>query len=309
MLLSLALIAAVQDPAFETVRIKSSTDGSEQQVRWYAAPGSKPAPLLVLLHTWSSNFNQKGFAETALKECADRGWHLVHPDFRGPNVRPEACGSDLAVQDVLDAVAWARKKVKVDPKRIYLSGTSGGGHMSLLMATRAPDLWAAVSAWVPVTDLAAWHGDTKKAGRKYWKNLEKVCGGPPGTSATVDAEYRKRSPLFHLARAKGLALDINTGIHDGYTGSIPVTHTLRAFNALAEANGRADRKLSEDQMNHMRTKQEIPPDLAAEREDDATRRRKVLFRRQAGPVRLTVFDGTHEGDVAAAVAWLSGKHR
>lgn len=177
--------------------------------------------------------------------------------------------------------------------------------MTLQVAARAPDDWAAVSAWVPVTDLAAWHAETKQAGRKYWKNLEQACGGPPGTSPKVDAEYRKRSPLFHLANAKGLAVDINTGIHDGYTGSIPVTHSLRAFNVLAEANGHADRKVTEQQMNHMRTRREIPPDLARERKDDATRRRRVLFRRQAGPVRLTVFDGTHEGDIKAAVAWLA----
>ena len=29
---------------------------------------------------------------------------MVYPNFRGPNNRPEACGSDFAVQDIEDAV-------------------------------------------------------------------------------------------------------------------------------------------------------------------------------------------------------------
>ena len=64
-------------------------------------------------------------------------------------------------------VDFAKKKTRIDKKRILLVGTSGGGYMSLLMAGRAPNLWAGVSAWVPISDLAAWHSETKKKGLKY----------------------------------------------------------------------------------------------------------------------------------------------
>jgi hypothetical protein len=39
--------------------------------------------------------------------------------------------------------------------------------------------------------------------------------------------------------------------------------------------------------------------------DEPGRRNKVLLRRQAGPVRLTVFNGGHEGDMPTAVRWLA----
>ena len=50
----------------------------------------------------------------------------------------------------------------MDDKRIYLVGISGGGQMALIMAGRAPNVWAGVSAWVPIADLAEWHDFCKK---------------------------------------------------------------------------------------------------------------------------------------------------
>ncbi len=70
-----------------------------------------------------------------------------------------------------------RKTLAIDPQRIYLVGVSGGGHMALLMAGRAPEVWAGVSAWCGISDLAAWHRQTKAAGLSYWQSLEKACGG------------------------------------------------------------------------------------------------------------------------------------
>ena len=110
--------------------------------------------------------------------------------------------------------------------------------------------------------------------------------------------------MFALPDAKGVNIDLNVGIHDGHTGSIPVTHSLWAFNVLAQANGQAKQKLTDPQIEFMRKERKIPPTLAAEHEEDATRLRKVLFRRNAGPARLTIFEGTHESDNAAAIEWL-----
>ena len=229
----------------------------------------------------------------------------MSPEFRGPNNRPEACASDLAVQDVLDAVDYVRTHARVDEKRIYVLGGSGGGHMALVMAHRAPRLWAAVSAWVPITDLAAWHGFCLEKGYKYAKDVELSLGGPPG-DATRDEDYRKRSPLFWLARAKGIPIDIQTGIHDGHGGrAVPIDHSLRAFNVLAEANGHAPKKLSEDDVAFLTREARVPEHLAKEQIDEPGREHAVLFRRTAGPVRLTLFDGGHVIDVPPALEWLA----
>ncbi len=301
--------AAAEDPAppvFAEVRITSAADGSRQPARWYAPSATaEPVPLLVMLHSWNGDYKQRGLSDEALVECANRGWALIHPHFRGPNKNPKACASPEAVQDVLDAIAFAQSQARIDKKRIHLLGTSGGGHMSLMMACKAPHLFAGVSAWVPPTDLAVWHRETARGGHTYARDLEAITGGKPGQSKAIDAQYHARSPLFHLHLARGVNIDINVGIHDGHTGSIPISHSLNAFNRLAQVNQQPAKRLTESQQDHMIKQRTIPQSLAKETEKDDTRKKPVLFRRTAGPVRLTIFNGTHEGDTKAAIHWLS----
>ena len=296
--------------AQHAVRIPSSIDGSEQLVIWHCPESAardvqgQGVPLLVYLHSWSGGFEQ-GVSLIGLAK--KMGWVLVAPDFRGPNNRPEACASELASQDILDAVDYAKKHARIDSSRIILLGGSGGGHMALVMAARAPQVWAGVSAWVPISDLAAWHAESTARKTNYAKMLEQSCGGPP--SPTTESEYRKRSPLFHLAAAKAVPLDINTGIHDGHTGSVPVSHSLYAFNALAAASGHPERKVSEADIRSMVKEQKIPAALASETQTDPERQKPVLFRRIASQARITVFEGGHDSEPAAAIAWLARQRR
>lgn len=291
-------------PGVQVITVRNTIDGVEEPVWFLPNPSADPAPLLVHLHSWSARLGEASLA----RDCATRGWAFLSPNFRGPNNRPEACGSRVAIQDVLDAVAHARRVTKVDPRRIYLIGGSGGGHMALMMAQAAPELWAAVSSWVPITDLAAWHAFSKKQGSRYHTMMEQACGGPPGTPAT-DAEYRARSPLFHLARAKGVKIDLQVGIRDGHEGSVPVSNALHAFNALARINGHESLALSDADVTSITAQARLPDSLATEKVDEPNRRRAVLFRRAAGPVRLTIFDGAHESDFAPAVRWLAEQTR
>jgi len=41
--------------------------------------------------------------------------------------------------------------------------------MALVMAERAPQVWAAVSVWVPIVDLAAWYQFSKATGSQYYR--------------------------------------------------------------------------------------------------------------------------------------------
>ncbi|MBN2288898.1 MAG: prolyl oligopeptidase family serine peptidase, partial [Candidatus Glassbacteria bacterium] len=269
-------------------------------------PGRGPAPLLVVLHTWSGDYlQQESLPYYRLAE--QRGWVFVHPDFRGPNHGPAAAGSPAATADILDAVAYARARTSVDEARIYLTGTSGGGHMTLLTAARHPEIWAAASAWVPISHLALWYGECYERGNlKYMKDMEASCGGAPvDDGPEVDACYRLRSPLSVLHQAAGLPLEICAGIRDGHEGSVPVSQTLLAFNVLAEANGMPEKALSPGQIHYFVTTAQVPASLRGEAVDDPSYGpKKVLFRRSAGPARVTIFDGAHEGIPEAAVAWL-----
>ena len=228
------------------VSIRSTADGSDQPC-YVILPdgfdaGGEAMPLLVSLHTWSGNLEQRN--KPLEEEANRRGWIYLFPNFRGRNDNPAACGSLKAQQDILDAVAWARKKYPVDPKRIYLTGVSGGGHMTMLMVGRHPELWAAASAWVGISDLSSWH-ERHKADN-YGAMLRKCCDGRPGDNPAVDEQYRARSPISHLHRAAQVPVDIAAGVHDGHTGSVPIRHSLDAFNAIAKAAGGAQVRRDRD---------------------------------------------------------------
>lgn len=297
-------------PVCRRVHIRSSVDG-QRQPAWFFVPNQSrcyklhndPVPLLVALHSWGGGYGNSPWKKYR-RECAKFGFVMIRPHYRGPNVRPEACASDLAVQDVLDAVEYAQNNARVDPRRVYLVGCSGGGHMALTLAHLYPQTWAAVSVWGAQTDLFALYRQSRRIVPRYVRNLKEVCGGPPGTE-DADREYRKRSPLFHLDTARELPIDINAGIHDGYEGPVTIDHSLRAFNALARANGHADDLLSGEQIQYLVKEQKVPSSLTDTWERDIRRRTPILFRRSAGPVRLTIFDGEHEIDYYAAVRWLA----
>jgi poly(3-hydroxybutyrate) depolymerase len=291
-------------PQVETVTFRSSAGGPEQKTLLYLPPGDTPVPLLVAFHTWAGDYlqDEAPYAEW----CIDRGWAFLHPDLRGPANRPDAAGSELAFADLAAALDLVRARRRIDPDRIYAAGASAGGMMALLAAARMPDVWAAASAWVPVTDLAAWHADSIARKNKYAAEIEQVCGGPPGRSATVDAAYATRSVVARLGAAKiPFPLDINTGIHDGHQGSVPVSHAIRAFNVVAAAEDR----IPEATIEALVRERAVPPALAFEGSDPLYEYRPVLLRRTSGGSRLTIFDGGHEILHEAGLSWLEAQRR
>lgn len=292
-----------RDPnaARHTIRVKSSMDGALQPCVFVAARKGEARPLLVYLHPWRHGYDTDSTRWQA--EAKARDWHFLAPHFRGPNKRPEACASRLARQDVLDAVAFVKQHRAMDTQRIYAGGVSGGGHMALVMAAEVPDLWAGVSAWCPVSDLRAFYHECRAQGAKAYRHIVKVCGGEPGSSPKVDEELRYRSPLFHMALAKDLPLDINHGIRDGQPRGIGIQHSIWAFNALAEA--RVDAPVPADTIDTHCRLENLTPDPI----QDDTYGRTIYLRRTTGPSRLTLFEGGHEDLPAAACAWLEGMRK
>ena len=296
----------------DLVQVKSSIDGTMQPC-WYWVPeaASKTAvPLIVGLHTWSADYKQIGHYRTVQREAKRRGWAFVGPNFRGPNSTPTGCGSDLAVQDIEDAVEYVKRSCKIDADRVYIIGGSGGGHMTLLMLGRKPGLFAAGSAFCPITDLARWHADSlldhPGRGKNYARMMEKACGGIPSEKAE---EYAKRSPLTWLAAAKKAKSPayIATGIHDGWTGSVPVGHAIRGFNALCEKGA----EVSEEHIAAIEADRSIPAGLETEKVNDPfyDAKKRIHFRRTSGNVRITLFEGGHGGNFAAGFDFLSRQRR
>ncbi|MFN5284558.1 MAG: alpha/beta hydrolase family protein [Planctomyces sp.] len=296
-------------PATLQYDIPSSLDGKSQPVLAWAPDTAKvqKTPLFVFLHSWSSDYTQDN--SKWLKACAERGWIWLHPNFRGINQSPQACGSRLARQDILDAIEHACELWQVDRERIYLAGVSGGGHMSLLMAGHHPERFSAISAWVGPTDLAQWHRFHTQDGKpgKYAKMIEKSLLGAPGTSPEIDAEYRDRSPVYHLHQATTLPVSIWAGVEDGHTGSVPVSHSLWAFNAVCRGLQRPE--ISDLEIQQLVRDRQLQQPTADDMAEDVELGRKIFLRRRAGPSVVTIFDGGHESLPPAAMAWLSRQQR
>jgi acetyl esterase/lipase len=280
------------------IKYPSSADHSAQPAMFYAPATQKPVPLVLALHSWSGNYKQNIHKDIE-DWCIQKGWAYIHPDFRGPNNRPEATGSKLVVADILSAVEYARKTANIDSAEIYLVGTSGGGYTALVMAGHAPEMWAGVSVWVPISDLRAWH-----AQGRYVDDLVKSCGGAPGASAKVDKEYAERSPITYLRNAKGLTLHINAGIHDGHKGSVPISHSLLAFNEVAAKQD----QISEEDIGFFVRNAKVPPNLKSNISDPSYGKKRPLFRRVSGNATVTIFDGGHELVAPAAISWIEKIH-
>ena len=207
-----------------------SSDGEEKPCS--ALPKGRKDPL-VGLHTWSADSdNQRDTSPACSRQrlvsaIAEPGPNLAS----NPRAR-EACASPLAIGDILACVDafCERYPEKVDEKRIYLLGGSGGGHMALCTLAAAPQRWAMVSSWCPITDLAAWYHENPH----YAPHIAACCGGEPGASPEVDREYYLRSPINLVDKLVAGRVYIN---HGRYDRSVPYTHSLRLYNALCQKGG------------------------------------------------------------------------
>lgn len=314
-LLCVSTRAAAQDlPRLEKIELTSTMDGETQPVLYWAPAGArrsdtptKKTPMLVFLHSWSSDYLQEN--DKWLEPTVARGWIYLHPNFRGANQSPKACGSKFARQDVLDSIDWAIKNLNVDETRLYLAGSSGGGHMSMLMSGHHPERFSAVSAWVGISNLAEWyrfHAPQKKVS-KYARMISDSLGGPPGESDERDAEYKDRSPIYHIHQVGDLPVEICAGVQDGISGSVPIRQSLEPFNAVAKAHG--NEQVPEKDMDYLWANGRLLVPTKSDLVTDAAWSRPILLRRNSKAARVTIFQGGHESLPDAAFDWLERHQR
>lgn len=288
-------IGAVQAPAsesgwpegFREVAIPT-VDGGVQMAYYRPSSRSTPQPLVVVLHTWSGDYRQQ--SNSLADQVTARDWHYIHPGFRGPNRHPEACCSDLVIADIDAAIDYAIAQGSVDPERIYVTGASGGGYATLCYFMKGVHTAASYAAWVPISDLEAWHAETAARGLRYAEEVRQCTG----SGSTLDvAEARRRSPL-HMAtptdRLRETRLRLFAGIRDGYDGSVPITHSLLFYNkVLTDLGVSAPASIiSDDDIRRLLTLT-VPQGVQGQ-----IGGRAVLYDRRHETLRVTIFDGDHE---------------
>ncbi|MFN8347654.1 MAG: prolyl oligopeptidase family serine peptidase [Spirosomataceae bacterium] len=270
--------------------ITSRLDGYVQNFYYAKTTSSTPQPLLVELHSWSNTADSQ--KEILGDEAQAENWNYLLPNFRGVNNHVKACCSEYVIADIDEAIDWALKNLNADPERIYVAGVSGGGYATLAMYMKSRHTIRAFSAWASISDLAAWYGESVERKNRYGPEILKCTGA----GDTFDAEKAKeRSPLYWktpLKKRKKSTLQIYAGVHDGYTGSVPISHSLRFYNKLAADFKEKDktRYVPEEDAATLLNTQTYPVSGTPQRLDD----RVILYRKNAKNVTLTIFEGTHE---------------
>ena len=92
---------------------------------------------------------------------AARGYAVLQPNFRGSSGYGDSWFQEngfrswkTAIGDVDDGGRWLIKEGIADPKRLAIVGWSYGGYAALQSPVLAPDLFKAIVAIAPVTDLS-----------------------------------------------------------------------------------------------------------------------------------------------------------
>jgi pimeloyl-ACP methyl ester carboxylesterase len=266
------------------VRIKSSVDGTIQKARFFSAQSSRQQPLVVSLHTWSGDYDQK---DPLAEKAKNSDWNYIHPDFRGPNRRADACLSDKVMSDIDDAIQFAIDNGSVDLQNIFVVGASGGGHAALGAYMRTRHNIRAFLAWVPISDLEAWYWQSKYRRSTYADDIV-ACTSANDTFNI--AEALKRSPLhWEMPPTLNGRLEMYAGVNDGYSDSVPISHSILFFNKVVEHVGKPSMFINQDEMIECLTRG--IPEAESNRKMEG---RAVLYSRDAEQVSLIIFDGGHE---------------
>ncbi len=224
----------------------------------------------------------------------EKGWNYIHPDFRGSNNRPEACGSEMVIPDIEDAIQYAIERGNVDPDNIHVIGTSGGGYATLLMYMKTSLDIGSFSAWVPISDLVDWYWACDSRGLKYAGDIL-LSTGSLGSMLNTE-EAKRRSPYFMetpVSMRKNSLLNIYCGIHDGYTGSVPITQSINFYNkVVSDMKGDKDAVVSGEDASYMLSQRTFKPDEKAPL--IGVEGRRIHYRKQYRSITLTIFEGGHE---------------
>jgi pimeloyl-ACP methyl ester carboxylesterase len=269
--------------------IRSSLDGNMEVFYYDKSTSTQPAPLLVQLHSWSTTSHS---TFTLAEEARAKKWNFILPNFRGVNQTPKACCSDFAIADIDEAIDWAIKHLNVDTRRIFVVGVSGGGYATFAMYMKSRHKIHSFSAWCGISDLSAW----------YWQSLERKNKYATDIIHCTDAgdtfneeKAKDRSPLFWNTptkqRRKSI-LQIYVGIHDGYSGSVPISQSIHFYNKLLKDYNEKNsvNYVSPEDLETMLQTQRFSPADSSKKVGG----RLIHYQKSSKHISLTVFEGGHE---------------
>ena len=179
-------------------------------------PGSdgKNLPAIVMPHGGPSARDEWGFDWLA-QFYANRGFAVLQPNFRGSS----GYGADwfqhngfrswkTAIGDVNDGGRWLLRQGIAAPGKLAIVGWSYGGYAALQSQVLDPDLFKAIVAVAPVTDLEAYRDENRRF--TSFARVNAFVGSGP--------HVREGSPAQNIDRIKAPVLlfhgdrDLNVGV-------------------------------------------------------------------------------------------------
>lgn len=197
-----------------------------------AGSDGKNLPAIVMPHGGPGARDEWGFDWLA-QYFANRGYAVLQPNFRGSTGYGEAWFQKngfqswrTAIGDVNDAGRWLKDQGIAAPGKLAIVGWSYGGYAALQSSVLDPDLFKAIVAVAPVTDLDA----LREESRRYtnFKLVDAFIGRGP--------HVQEGSPAQNAARIKAPVLMF----HGDQDANVGVAESRLMLARLKAAGGKAD---------------------------------------------------------------------
>ena len=206
LLLSRPEVASVKLATVKPVEVRTA-DGTNVPGYLTLPPGStgKGLPAIVMPHGGPGARDEWRFDWLA-QYYANRGFAVLQPNFRGSSGYGDEWFKNngfqswrIAIGDVTDSGRWLVSQGIADPAKLAVVGWSYGGYAALQSGVVAPDLFKAIVAIAPVTDLGLLKSELRAfsgsaIARDYVGAGAHIREGSPAQRA---AEIRAPVQLFH----------------------------------------------------------------------------------------------------------------
>ncbi len=211
-----------------------AADGTDIPAYLTLPPGSdgKAIPAIVMPHGGPESRDEWGFDWLA-QYFAQRGYAVLQPNFRGSAGYGEAWFEKngfqswrTAVGDVVDGGRWLAAQGIAAPGKLAIVGWSYGGYAALQSSVLDADLFKAVVAIAPVTDLEALREEAR--GFTNFKIVDAYIGRGP--------HVKEGSPAQNAALIKAPVLMF----HGDQDVNVNVTESRLMQSRLKAAGGKVD---------------------------------------------------------------------
>lgn len=183
--------------AWQSVTFSSSGDVPIQA--WLCLPEAKTHNgLIIHMHGGPTSVTTETYKPDA-QTWVEHGFAWMSVNYRGSTTFGREFESSIwgmlgnrEVDDLVSAYHWAVDNGIADPKRVFLTGASYGGYLTLQTIGKAPELWAGGMAEVAIADWTLMYQDMADTLKGYHRSL---WGGTPDE---LSEAHRRGSPLTYV---------------------------------------------------------------------------------------------------------------